>query len=99
MLLDNPEGCLDPLPGQSVVLRQLQARAQPELCFTAGVLDMHVRPRLFAGKEVPVYSQRDNKTAVDGDRQGQDDLILSAAILAAGRLDPECRPASHRTAG
>src|SRR3990172_2600973 len=52
MLLNNPEGCGDPTAGQSEVLRQLQPRLQPELCFAAGVLDVHVRPWLFAGEEV-----------------------------------------------
>ncbi len=52
MLLDNLEGCIDATAGQSVILGQLQPRLQPELCFAAGVLDMHVCPSLFAGEEV-----------------------------------------------
>ncbi len=51
MLLDNFEGCVEPTPGQSVVLRQLQPRLQPELRFAARVLDVDVGPWLF---ELPI---------------------------------------------
>ena len=58
MLLDKFGGCVDPTPGQSVVLRQLLPRIQPELCFAAGVLDVHVRPWLFAGEEVEAIAAK-----------------------------------------
>ncbi len=61
MLLNNPESCVDPFAGQSVVLRQIHAGVQPELCFAAGVLDVHVGSWLFAGEEVkPVAPNSQN---------------------------------------
>src|SRR3990172_3054618 len=68
MLLDNPEGCVDPTAGQSVILRQLQPGLQPELCFAAGVLDVHVAPWLFAGEKVEAIApnSQDGRTHDSG---------------------------------
>lgn len=47
---------------QPVVLRQLQARFQPELRFTGGMLDMHVGSGFFAGEEVePIAPHSKNR--------------------------------------
>src|SRR3990172_10503866 len=40
------------LLGQSPVLRDLDARVQPELGLPGGVLHVHMRPSLLAGEEV-----------------------------------------------
>jgi hypothetical protein len=51
MLQDQSKSARDAPPTQTVILRQLNSRLQPELRFTLCVIDMHVHPCLFREKK------------------------------------------------
>ena len=84
MVPDNPENCVDPTGGQSVVLRQLYAGVQPELCFAAGMLDVHVGPWLFAGEEVQAVS------ANSQNRRTHDSVVAELAIGSHQEVRVDC---------
>lgn len=52
MLLDEASSRCNSSAAQSIVLRQLDPRFKPELCFTIGMVDVDVHPRFLAREEV-----------------------------------------------
>lgn len=65
MLLDDPEGHFDSNRAEPVIVCQLYLRLQPELCLTAGMLDVYVLPRLFTREEVePIAADTQNSLGV-----------------------------------
>ena len=63
VLLNRAQCSVEAARTQPVVLRQLQARSQPELRFTGDMLDMDVGPRFFTGEEIePIAPYSKNRS-------------------------------------